>query len=43
MLWEQELAVSATVARNTCADVAAVSLVAGGAVVARVVFTTADG
>lgn len=43
MLWKQELTVSATVARNTRADVTVVSLVAGGAVVARVVFTAADG
>lgn len=43
MLWKQELAVSAAIAGNTRADVAVVSLVAGGAVVAGVVFAAADG
>lgn len=43
MLRKQELAVSAAVARNARADVAVVSLMAGGAVVAWVVFTAADG
>lgn len=43
MLWEQELAVSATVSRNTRADIAIVSLMAGGTIVAGVVLTAADG
>lgn len=43
MLRQQELAVSASVPRNARADVAVVSLVAGGAVVAGVVLTAADG
>lgn len=43
MLRQQELAVSASVPRNTRADVAIVSLVAGGAVVAGVVLTAVDG
>lgn len=42
MLREQELTVSAAVAWNARADVAAVSLVAGGTVVAGVVFAAAD-
>lgn len=42
MLWKQKLAVSATIARNTCTDVAIVSLMAGGTIVARVVFTATD-
>lgn len=43
MLRKQELTVSATVAGDARADVAVVSLVAGGAVVTGVVFTSADG
>lgn len=43
MLWQQELAVPSTVAGDTRADIAVVSFVACGAVVARVVFTAADG
>lgn len=43
MLWKQELAVPAAIARDTSAHVAVISLVAGCAVVARVVFTATDG
>ena len=43
MFWKQELAVPATIARDTSAHIAVISLVAGRAVVARVVFTAADG
>lgn len=43
MFWEQELAVSATVTGNAGANIAVVPLMAGGAVVAWVVFTAADG
>lgn len=43
MLWKQELAVPATIARNASAHIAVVSLVACRTIVARIVFTAADG
>lgn len=43
MLWKQELAVPAPVARDACTDVAVVPFVARGAVVARVVLAAIDG
>lgn len=43
MFWKQELTVPAAISRNASAHVAVVSLVAGCTVVARVVFTAANG
>lgn len=43
MFWKQELTVSATISNDTCTDIAVVSLMAGGTIVARVVLTTTDG
>lgn len=43
MLWKQELTVPAAISRNTSTHIAVVSLMAGCAIVARVVFTAANG
>lgn len=42
MFWKQELAVSATISKDTGTNIAVVSLMAGGTIVARVMLTTAD-